>query len=299
MIVDPYPRLMVARDQVNQGAALLMMSVESARKLGVPEEKWVYLRGHADMKEPKLLERADIGASPASVTAVNEALRVAGIGLDDVAAFDLYSCFPFPVFNICDGTGLATDDPRGLTLTGGLPFFGGLGNNYSMHGIAEAVNEMRDKPGQFALVGANGGIASKYSVGIYSTEPADWVADNSAQLQAEHDAQPKVAITEKADGTGTIETYTVRYDWTPHTGIIIGRLDDAAASWPRPRTRTWSSCSARATRSARRSSSPPARRATAPYWRNARPARRACPPTARRTPRPRPPTCRAGRTPPR
>ncbi|WP_396912228.1 acetyl-CoA acetyltransferase [Mycolicibacterium sp.] len=225
MICDPYPRLMVARDQVNQGAAVLLMSVESARKLGVPEEKWVYLRGHADMKEIKLLERAELGYSEAAVIAVNEALRVAGVTLDDIAAFDLYSCFPFPVFNICDGTGLAPDDERGLTLTGGLPFFGGPGNNYSMHGIAEAVNEMRDKPGQFALVGGNGGIASKYSVGIYSTEPADWVADGSAALQDEFNAQQRVAITEKADGPATIETYTVRYDWTPRTGIIIGRLD--------------------------------------------------------------------------
>ncbi|MUL85740.1 MULTISPECIES: acetyl-CoA acetyltransferase [unclassified Mycolicibacterium] len=225
MICDPYPRMMVARDQVNQGAATLLMSVEAARRLGVPEEKWVYLRGHADMKEIKLLERAELGYSEAAVIAVNEALRVAGIGLGDVAAFDLYSCFPFPVFNICDGTGLAPDDERGLTLTGGLPFFGGPGNNYSMHGIAEAVNEMRDKPGQFALVGGNGGIASKYSVGIYSTEPADWVVDGSAALQEEFNAQPRVVITEKADGPATIETYTVRYDWTPRTGIIIGRLD--------------------------------------------------------------------------
>jgi acetyl-CoA C-acetyltransferase len=224
MICDPYPRMMVARDQVNQGAAALLMSVETARRLGVAEEKWVYLRGHADMKEQKLLERADVGASPASVMAVDEALRVAGIGLDDVAAFDLYSCFPFPVFNICDGTGLAPDDPRGLTLTGGLPFFGGPGNNYSMHGIAEAVNEMRDKPGQFAMVGANGGIASKYSVGIYSTAPADWVADGSATLQDEVATLPTVAVIEQADGAATIETYTVRYDWPIRTGIIIGRM---------------------------------------------------------------------------
>lgn len=225
MICDPYPRLMVARDQVNQGAAALLMSVARARELGVPEDKWVYLRGHADMKEQKLLERADLGASPASVLAVREALRVAGIGLDDIAAFDLYSCFPFPVFNICDGLGLATDDERGLTLTGGLPFFGGPGNNYSLHGIAEAVNEMRDKPGQFALVGANGGIASKYSVGIYSTEPADWAPDRSTELQGEVAGYPAVAVTEQADGPATVETYTVRYDWTPHTGIIVGRLD--------------------------------------------------------------------------
>ncbi|MDX1870756.1 acetyl-CoA acetyltransferase [Mycolicibacterium sp. 120266] len=225
MICDPYPRLMVARDQVNQGAAALLMSVGRARELGVPEDKWVYLRGHADMKEQKLLERADLGASPASVLAVREALRVAGIGIDDIAAIDLYSCFPFPVFNICDGLGLATDDERGLTLTGGLPFFGGPGNNYSLHGIAEAVNEMRDRPGQFALVGANGGIASKYSVGIYSTEPADWTPDRSTELQDEVAGYPAVAVTEQADGAATIETYTVRYDWTPHTGIIVGRLD--------------------------------------------------------------------------
>ena len=225
MICDPYPRLMVARDQVNQGAAVLLTSVESARKLGVPEEKWVYLRGHADMKEIKLLERAELGYSDAAVIAVNEALRVAGITLDEVAAFDLYSCFPFPVFNICDGTGLAPDDERGLTLTGGLPYFGGPGNNYSMHGIAEAVNEVRDRPGKFALVGGNGGIASKYSVGIYSTEPAEWVADRSVALQDQFDAQDRVTITEKADGAATVETYTVRYDWTPRTGIIIGRLD--------------------------------------------------------------------------
>ena len=54
------------------GAAALLMSVEAARKLVVPEAKWVYLRGHADMKEQKLLGRPDIGASPASVLAVEE-----------------------------------------------------------------------------------------------------------------------------------------------------------------------------------------------------------------------------------
>jgi acetyl-CoA C-acetyltransferase len=73
------------------------------------------------MVEQKLLDRVDVSASRASAMAVQEALSVAGIGLDDVATFDVYSCFPVPVFAICDGVGLATDDPRGLTLTGGLP----------------------------------------------------------------------------------------------------------------------------------------------------------------------------------
>ncbi len=225
MICDPYPRLLLARDQVNQGAAVLMMSVDAARRLGVPEEKWVYLRGHADMVEQKLLDRVDVGASPASVMAVREALTVAGVGIDDVATFDLYSCFPVPVFTICDGVGLATDDPRGLTVTGGLPFFGGPGNNYSMHAIAETVAQMREQPGQFGLVGANGGIMSKYSVGIYSTEAAGWKPDNSVALCQTVAALPAVAVTTAVDGPATIETYSVRYDWPTRTGIIVGRLD--------------------------------------------------------------------------
>ena len=56
MICDPYPRLLLARDQVNQGAAVLMMSVEAARRLGVPEGNWVYVHGHSDMAEQATLE---------------------------------------------------------------------------------------------------------------------------------------------------------------------------------------------------------------------------------------------------
>ena len=228
MICEPYPRLLVSRDQVNQGAAALLMSVEAARRLGVPEDKWVYLHGHADIEEQALLERPDLGHAPSHLLAVREALAMAGIGVDDVATFDLYSCFPVPVFNICDGMGIAPDDPRGLTLTGGLPFFGGAGNNYSMHAVAESVNQMRRLPGHFGLVGANGGILSKYSVGVYSTTPAEWKPDRSQQLQAQVARWPTEAITENADGTGTVETYTVRRDDGRPTGIIIGRLDDGS-----------------------------------------------------------------------
>ncbi len=225
MICDPYPRLLVARDTVNQGAAALVMSVAAAQRLGVPEEKWVYLRGHADQTEQDLLDRVDLSISYSAKNAVAEALRVAGIGIDDVDSFDLYSCFPFPVFVVCDEFGLSADEPRALTLTGGLPYFGGPGNSYSLHGIAEVVAEMRDKPGVFGLVGANGGVMSKYSVGVYSTEAADWVADNSKTLQADIAALPKVAVTHNAEGAGVIETYSVRYDWPEVTGVIIGRLD--------------------------------------------------------------------------
>jgi acetyl-CoA C-acetyltransferase len=226
LIADPYTRYLVAREKVNQGAAVLLMSAAAARRLGIPQDRWVFLHGHADLRERDLLDRADLSASPASVMAARHALEVAGIGAGDLATVDLYSCFPVLVFNICDGLGLAPDDPRGLTVTGGLPFFGGAGNNYSMHAIAETVQRARASPGSYGFVGANGGTMSKYSAGVYSTTPAAWRADASGALQAEIDGWAVPAQARHADGWAAIETYTIKHgrDGT-RTGIVVGRLE--------------------------------------------------------------------------
>jgi len=125
MIADPYPRFVVARDQVNQAAAVLLASVGAAQRLGVARDKWVFLHGQANLVERSLLERAVLGEAPSAVAAVRHALQVAHLGVDDIDFFDFYSCFPIAVFNIIDAIGLSASDPRGLTLTGGLPFFGG------------------------------------------------------------------------------------------------------------------------------------------------------------------------------
>jgi acetyl-CoA C-acetyltransferase len=226
LIADPYTRYIVAREKVNQGAAVLLMSAAAADRLGVPPSRRVFLHGHADLKERAFMDRADLSVSPAAVMAVRHALDVAGIDVGDLAVIDLYSCFPAPVFNVCDGLGLDPGDPRGLTVTGGLPFFGGAGNNYSMHAIAETVQLVRRTPGSYGLVGANGGVMSKYSAGVYCTSPAAWRPDRSADLQAEVDAGAGPAEARHADGPATIETYTVKYGrGGAATGIVIGRLD--------------------------------------------------------------------------
>ncbi|MFI5890075.1 acetyl-CoA acetyltransferase [Actinoplanes sp. NPDC051513] len=226
-IADPYTRYVVAREKVNQGAAVLLTSVAEARRLGIPAEKWVFLPGHADLRERNLMDRADLSVSPASAMAARHALEVAGVGMDEIATIDLYSCFPAPVFNVADAFGLAADDPRGLTLTGGLPFFGGAGNNYSMHAIAETVRRARETKGSYGLVGANGGSMSKYSVGVYTTTPSPWRADRSAALQAEIDAWPAPEQARQADGWATVKTYTIKHGRDgKRTGIVIGRLDD-------------------------------------------------------------------------
>ena len=226
LIAEPYPRYLVARDQVNQGAAVLLASIAAARRLGVPEERCVFLAGHADAREQRLLTRPDLSRSPAAARASELALELAGITMAEVATIDLYSCFPIPVFNICDAFGLAADDPRGLTLTGGLPYFGGAGNNYSMHAIVETLHRARRAPGSFGFVGANGGIMGKYSAGVYTTRPTPWQPGRSGALQASLDDRPRVEVDRRPHGPAVIETFTVRHGRDGHRrGIVVGRLD--------------------------------------------------------------------------
>jgi acetyl-CoA C-acetyltransferase len=225
---DPFPRRMVARDQANQGAAVLLASVGKARALGVPEDRWIYLHGGADARERLPMERADLSRGPASVLAARQALESAGVGLDQIDVFDFYSCFPIAVFNVRDGLGMDAADPRPLTVTGGLPYFGGAGNNYSMHAIAEMVRRLRANPDQYGLVAANGGFLSKYSVGVYSARPAAWRGFDSRALQAEVDAWAKPAVA-PGDGEGVVETYTIDYSGRSPVGTVIGRLTDGGA----------------------------------------------------------------------
>jgi acetyl-CoA C-acetyltransferase len=225
---DPFPRRMVARDQANQGAAVILTSVGKARELGVPEDRWVYLLGGADVKERTVMERQDLSRSPASVMAAQRALEAADVSLGEVDVFDLYSCFPIAVFNICDGLGLSPSDPRGLTTTGGLPFFGGAGNNYSMHAIASTVRTLRAKPGAIGLVGANGGFLSKYSVGVYSTKGREWRGFDSKPLQAEVDGWAAPVLAQDHAGEAKVETYTIDYSGPEPRGVLLGRTSTGA-----------------------------------------------------------------------
>ena len=223
IVAEPYPRMTVARDQVNQAAAIIVASAGLARALGVPEDKWVHIHAVTAATELKLSQRPDLSGNPASLASVDAALARAGKAMADMRYIDFYSCFAIPVFNQCDHFGLSVDDPRGLTLTGGLPFFGGAGNNYSAHAIAEAVERVRGDRGSFALVGANGGWMSKYATGIYSTEPADWSAnDRFAKLPK---ATDRVPLAKEPATAATVETYTINRGPKGADAIFIGRSD--------------------------------------------------------------------------
>jgi acetyl-CoA C-acetyltransferase len=227
-IADPYRLKMVSRDQVNQGAALLLTTVGHAREAGIDESLWIYIHGAALANEPELLSRMDPGTYPAAELAVKAALNLAGKSASDMAMFDFYSCFPTAVFTAAiDGLGLDPEDPRGLTVTGGLPYFGGPGNNYSMHAIAAMSERLRQQRGAFGLVGLNGGFQSKYGAVVLSGVPTEWTGCEHERIQEERDEQPRPTVRRRAEGWGKVLTYTVTFEKDePALGIIIGEFDN-------------------------------------------------------------------------
>jgi acetyl-CoA C-acetyltransferase len=236
----PYTRRLVAQMFVDQAAAVLLMSSAAADRAGVPPDRRVYLHGCADTHDAILVSRrVDYHSSPAIRAGSRHALAQAAAAIDAIAHIDLYSCFPVAVEIAADMIGLAHDDPRGLTLTGGLPYFGGPGNNYSTHAIAETVARCRARPGSMGLVFANGGYLTKHSFGVYSTTPASgWARVEPARYQREIDTLASPAFTEQPAGHGTIETFTVAYErGRPAFAIVIGRLDDGRRFLARMRER--------------------------------------------------------------
>jgi acetyl-CoA C-acetyltransferase len=226
----PYTKYLNSVIQVNQGAAVIMTSLARARELGVAEDRLVFLHGHADAHDIWFLrDRIDYCSSPAIRSAGSRALQMAGKRIADMDFLDIYSCFPSAVQVACDELGIAHDDPRGLTVTGGLPYFGGCGNNYVMHALATMMDRLRAKPGSFGLLNGNGWLLTKHAVGVYSTTPVsgDWQCPDGSDEQQAIDAAVHPAYTETPSGSATIETYTVVHGRQgAERAIVIGRLDD-------------------------------------------------------------------------
>jgi acetyl-CoA C-acetyltransferase len=218
-------------DGVNQGAAIVMTSVGYAKELGIDPAKWIFLHGCAEASEKiNVVNRVNYHSSPAIGINVRHALSMADLTLKDIDYFDFYSCFPSAVEIACEELNLSYEDSRGYTVTGGLPFFGGPGNNYSMHAIATMLPKLRANPSHFGLVTANGGYLSKHATGIYSAAPVmgEWERENPINYQREIDSMESPAFTESPSGLATVETYTICHTrGIPDRGIVIGRLADS------------------------------------------------------------------------
>ncbi len=233
MVVFPYTKRMCANIDVDQGAAVFLCSYEAARDAGIADDRMVFLHAGADAHDHWFVtERAALAEAPAIGVATRAALAAAGVGIDDIARFDLYSCFPAAVEMAMHELGLRGaehGDERPLTVTGGLGFAGGPVNNYPTHGIARMVDALRADPGSFGLTTALGWYATKHSVGVWSSRPPEpFVRVDPAVTQAEADALPRREPSGLFDGTMTIEATSVvmERDGRPSAAIVAGLLPD-------------------------------------------------------------------------
>jgi acetyl-CoA C-acetyltransferase len=238
MVSFPYPKLCTANMQVDQGAGYIVCSVEAAREAGVPEDRWVFPLSGSDANDHWFIShRPELHRSPAIRLAGQAALALAGIGVDELGPIDLYSCFPCVVQMAAHELGLPVDDPdRSLTMTGGLTFGGGPGNNYAAHGIAQVVGALREAPGTVGMATGLGWYATKHSIGLYASRPP---AHMGSEPFAWHSAQPDVdvlpqcRVDSEATGPVRVETYTVAFgrEGEPERGIVACRTADDSRAW--------------------------------------------------------------------
>jgi acetyl-CoA C-acetyltransferase len=220
MIGFPYPKYMNSNIQTDQAAALILCSVSAAQAAGVPEDRWVFVHAGADAYDHWWIsERWSLSASPA-LAVLGQAVG----GVADVDHVDLYSCFPSAVQMAMAALGLRGRDTRPLTVTGGLPFAGGPGNNYVTHSIAAMIDECRRDPGSFGVVTGLGWYVTKHSAGVYSTTPpaAGYRRADPKVTQAAIDALPRRVAAGAYDGPATVEASSIPFDrdGNPSLGII-------------------------------------------------------------------------------
>jgi acetyl-CoA C-acetyltransferase len=231
MISTPYPKYLNAVMDVDMAAAVIVTDAQTARDAGLGPESVAYVKGWADAYDVWFLsERPAVDRSPALERCVTAALGAAGITADEIAGFDLYSCFPSSIEAARGSFGIRPGDERALTLTGGLPYHGGPGSNYVTHAICNALAALRSGKGPLAVHG-NGYYLTKQAVGIYGAEPPESTPGPAPTgLSSSDFGDPTVKVDPAAAGAATITAWTVPYDRNGERGQAIVIADTPAGT---------------------------------------------------------------------
>ncbi|MBU6166777.1 MAG: acetyl-CoA acetyltransferase [Alphaproteobacteria bacterium] len=224
MICWPYTKRMVANNNVNAGAAVLMTTLAAARAAGLAEDRIIHVHGGASAGEHMdFLKRDQYVHSCAQDAVLGQAMRIAPNGFDRV---ELYSCFPTVPKMARRTLGLGADVP--LSVTGGLSFAGAGLNCYMLHSACAMVRSLRERPADQALLYGQGGYVTKHHalvIGCRAAEPA-WLMLNRDVQDVAEDARGDVPRLDGAhEGAAVVETYSIVFgrDGQPSHGSVVGR----------------------------------------------------------------------------
>ena len=229
MICWPYTKRMVANNNVNAAAAVLMTTLAAARAAGIPEDRIIHVHGGASAGEHMdYLKRDQYVHSCAQDAVLGQAMRIAPNGFDRV---ELYSCFPTVPKMARRTLGLGPDAP--LSVMGGLSFAGAGLNCYMLHSTCAMVRSLRDRPADQALLYGQGGYVTKHHALVIGNRPAEpaWLMLNKDVQDVAEDARGDVPAYDGSHvGPATLETYSIVFgrDGQPSHGSVVGRTPDGA-----------------------------------------------------------------------
>lgn len=230
LIAFPYTKLMNSLISVDVGAAVILMSEEKAKAFYQKDRRPVFFiaGAYAEDRQRFLIQKSNFTTSAPLKEAAIKALKRSRLSLDDIDCFDFYSCFPSSV-TIARRMLNLIDDNRPLTLTGGLGFFGGPGNNYSLHAVATLADNISKGFHTTGMITSLGWFMHKHAVGIYSAIPQKTNLhhyDKEDEKNFIVGGEP-VKYIDEASGRGFIETYTVIYSRTgsPSYAVIYGKTE--------------------------------------------------------------------------
>ncbi len=207
MVAYPYTKYTVAMMDVDQVAALVLVSRQAAARLSVPTDHRVVVRGWGDGRDPDYVaEHAALWRATGMHTAMGGALAHAGADIDDVGYLDLYSCFASSVSFALDALRLDPGDTRApFTVTGGLPFAGGPGSCYGLGSTAAMADTLIANPGALGMATGVGMHLSKHAAVLLSTEPGP------RGIRPEPPPVERLPIIEEVNGAATVAAYTVHH----------------------------------------------------------------------------------------
>lgn len=225
-IAFPYNKLMVANAAVNQGAGFLVASLAEAQRLGVAEDRLIYIGMGVAAKEPaNILHRDRYDCSPSMDVSIKRTLQLNAMTAADFDYVELYSCFPCVPKMARRTLGWPVEKPA--TVFGGLTFGGGPIANYMSHAVVSMVMQLR-AGGRNGFLFANGGFATDNHCIVLSNRPIGAASfPQNFDYQAEADAArgPIPQLDKDYVGGAVVESYTVFYgrDRQPNGGVVMAR----------------------------------------------------------------------------
>ncbi len=225
----PYNKWHASQWTVNQAAALLLCTAETAERFGVPRDRWIFpLVGLVSSHSVSLLRRRRPCAWPAMGVLGRAAAARAGRSVADADVVEVYSCFPAAVRVQQRELGLDPAVPP--TVTGGMAFAGGPFNNFVYQAMGPVVAALRSAPGTVGAVTTVSGLLTKPGLGMWTTRPdrvPPLVGDLAAGAQSATDVVDVVEELDGYQGVASVATYTVTYeDLDPIRTIVVGDTDD-------------------------------------------------------------------------